>query len=76
MNLDEDQGDMLGDLEELLSRLADAQKRLILMSAKSRTFPDNNTLQKIAALALNISAVEALISDGQSRKMRPAKAND
>lgn len=76
MILDEDGKTMLDDLEGLLSRLTDAQKQLILLSAKSKAFPDNNTLNKVATLALNISAVEALIADEQSRKSRPANAND
>ena len=68
MILDEDGKKMLDDLEELLSRLTDAQKQLILLSAKSKAFPDNNTLKKIAILALNISAVEALIADARARR--------
>ncbi len=69
---------MLDDLEELLSRLTDAQKQLVLLSAKTKAFPDNNTLQKIATLSLNISAVEAAITDAQglAQKSRMAKDND
>ncbi len=76
MILDEDGKTMLDDLEGLLSRLEDAQKQLILMSAKSKAFPDNTTMKKVAILALNISAVEALIVDEQGQKTRPTKAND
>ncbi|RCW79502.1 hypothetical protein C7476_11717 [Phyllobacterium bourgognense] len=54
----------------------DAQKQLILLSAKSKAFPDNNTLNKVATLSLNISAVEALIADARDQKARPVKAND
>ncbi len=61
---------MLDDLEELLSRLTDAQKQLVLLSAKTKAFPDNNTLKKIATLALNISAVEAVITDAQAVNQR------
>ncbi len=69
---------MLDDLEELLSRLTDAQKQLVLLSAKTKAFPDNNTLKKIATLALNISAVEAVITDAQAvdQRIRNTKAND
>ncbi len=69
---------MLDELEYLLSRLTAAQKQLILSSAKSKTFPDNNTLQKIATLALNISSVEALITStqDQTQRARIANAND
>ncbi|MEP7456836.1 hypothetical protein [Phyllobacterium sp. SB3] len=52
---------MLDDLERLLSSLTEAQTQLILMCAKSKAFPDNNTLQKIATLELNIAAVETAI---------------
>jgi len=76
MILDEDRKEMLDDLEGLLSRLTNAQKQLILLSAKSKAFPDNNTLKKVATLTLNISAVEALIADAQDQKARPTKAND
>jgi hypothetical protein len=76
MILDKDGEVMLDDLEGLLSRLTDAQKQLILLSAKSKAFPDNNTLNKVATLALNISAVEALIADARDQKARPEKAND
>ncbi|HMF67097.1 MAG TPA: hypothetical protein VK602_05760 [Phyllobacterium sp.] len=76
MILDEDGKEMLDDLEGLLSRLTNAQKQLILLSAKSKAFPDNNTLKKVATLTLNISAVEALIADAQDQKARPTKAND
>ncbi|WP_114432038.1 hypothetical protein [Phyllobacterium bourgognense] len=76
MILDEDGEVMLDDLEGLLSRLMDAQKQLILLSAKSKAFPDNNTLNKVATLSLNISAVEALIADARDQKARPVKAND
>ncbi len=69
---------MLDDLEELLSRLTDAQKQLVLLSARTKAFPDNNTLKKIATLALNISAVEAVITDAQAvdQRIRNTKAND
>jgi hypothetical protein len=76
MILDQDRKEMLDDLEGLLSRLTNAQKQLILLSAKSKAFPDNNTLKKVATLTLNISAVEALIADAQDQKARPTKAND
>jgi len=76
MILDEDRKEMLDDLEGLLSRLTNAQKQLILLSAKSKAFPDNNTLKKVATLTLNISAVEALIADAQDQKAGPTKAND
>lgn len=69
---------MLEDLEELLSRLTEAQKQLVLSSAKTKAFPDNNTLNKIATISLNISAVEAVISDTHdlNQKAKMAKAND
>ena len=69
---------MLAELEELLSRLTAAQRRLILASAKARTFPTNSTLNKIATLALNISAVESMIAEAQDRAHRAKliKAND
>lgn len=67
---------MLDDLEELLSRLTGAQKQLVLLSAKAKAFPDNNTLKKIATLALNISAVEAVITDTVNQKARMTRAND
>jgi hypothetical protein len=78
MILDENGKMMLDDLEELLSRLTDAQKQLILLSAKTKAFPDNNTLKKIATLSLNISAVEAVITDTQdlNEKAKSNKAND
>ncbi|MBA8876651.1 hypothetical protein [Phyllobacterium myrsinacearum] len=69
---------MQNELGELLSKLSDAQKELIISTAKSNAFPDNNTLRKIATLALNISAVEGLIADTQTRAKRAkmTKAND
>ncbi|MBA8901267.1 MULTISPECIES: hypothetical protein [unclassified Phyllobacterium] len=69
---------MQDELGELLSKLSDAQKELIVLTAKTNAFPDNNTLRKIATLALNISAVEGLIADTQSRAKRAkmTKAND
>ena len=78
MIIDEGGKKMLDDLEELLSRLTDAQKQLVLLSARTKAFPDNNTLKKIATLALNISAVEAVITDAQTvdQKTRMTKAND
>ncbi|MBZ9655007.1 hypothetical protein [Phyllobacterium lublinensis] len=76
MILDEGGKNMLDDLEELLSRLTDAQKQLVLLSAKAKAFPDNNTLKKIATLALNISAVEAVITDTVNQKARMTRAND
>lgn len=54
---------MLDDLERLLSSLTEAQTQLISVCAKSKAFPDNNTLQKIATLELNIAAVEATIAN-------------
>jgi hypothetical protein len=54
---------MLDDLERLLSNLTEAQTQLILTCAKSKAFPDNNTLQKIATLELNIAAVETAIAN-------------
>ncbi|MEK1852924.1 MAG: hypothetical protein AAAC48_13905 [Phyllobacterium sp.] len=78
MILDENGKMMLEDLEELLSRLTEAQKQLVLSSAKTKAFPDNNTLKKIATISLNISAVEAVISDTHdlNQKAKMAKAND
>ncbi|QND52430.1 hypothetical protein HB779_11335 [Phyllobacterium sp. 628] len=69
---------MQDELGELLSKLSDAQKELIILTAKTNAFPDNNTLRKIATLSLNISAVEALIADTQNRAKRAkmTKAND
>jgi predicted FMN-binding regulatory protein PaiB len=75
----ENYGEVMQDeLGELLSKLSDAQKELIVLTAKTNAFPDNNTLRKIATLALNISAVEGLIADTQSRAKRAkmTKAND
>ncbi|MCO4319852.1 hypothetical protein M8997_021925 [Phyllobacterium sp. 21LDTY02-6] len=54
---------MQEDLERLLSSLTDAQTQLIATCAKSKAFPDNNTLQKIATLELNIAAVETAIAN-------------
>ncbi|MHC1549654.1 hypothetical protein [Phyllobacterium sp. K27] len=59
----EDGKHMLDDLERLLSSLIEAQTQLITMCAKSKAFPDNNTLQKIATLELNIAAVETAIAN-------------
>ena len=69
---------MLDELEELLSRLITEQRRLILSSARTRTFPDKNTLQKVATLALNISSVETMITEAQDQTLRArlTKAND
>ncbi|MEK1886287.1 MAG: hypothetical protein AAAB35_01645 [Phyllobacterium sp.] len=68
----------MDELEELLARLTAAQRQLIMTSAKTKTFPDNNTLQKIATLALNISSVETMIADTQDniQRARFARAND
>jgi len=68
----------LDELEELLARLIAAQRRLILASAKTRTFPDNKSLQKVATLALNISSVKSVIAEAQDRTQRATltKAND
>lgn len=69
---------MQDELGALLSKLSHAQKELIILTAKTNSFPDNNTLRRIATLALNISAVEALITDTQNRDKRAkmTKAND
>ncbi|MGH7004674.1 MAG: hypothetical protein ACREIP_12060 [Alphaproteobacteria bacterium] len=53
---------MQDDLERLLLSLTEAQTQLISVCAKSKAFPDNNTLQKIATLELNIAAVETALA--------------
>lgn len=58
---------MLNDLQELLSTLTVARKELILLTAKEKMLPSNNTLNKIAALAATISSVEAVIANSQGR---------
>jgi hypothetical protein len=63
----------LNDLVQLLARLQQAQRDLIVSVAKTAMMPSDGTLRKIADLENTIAAVEALIQEERA-KNRPQQA--
>lgn len=55
---------------DLLHRLQEAQRDLILAAAKSAMMPSESTLRKIADLENTIAAVEAVLEEERA-KLRP-----
>lgn len=55
--------DQRAGLDELCKRLRDEQKSLLLAAAQSAGFPSQSTLQRVAQLELNISAIENTLAD-------------
>ncbi|MGB3415398.1 MAG: hypothetical protein WBA36_01880 [Mesorhizobium sp.] len=53
-------------LDELSKRLREEQKGLLLVAAQSDGLPSQSTLQRVAQLELNISAIENTLADEQA----------
>lgn len=50
-------------LDDLSKRLREEQKSLLLVAAQSDGLPSQSTLQRVAQLELNISAIENTLAD-------------
>ena len=50
-------------LDALCKRLRDEQKGLLIAAAQSAGLPSQSTLQRVAQLELNISAIENTLAD-------------
>lgn len=50
-------------LEDLLGRLKEEQKRLIMAAAELAMLPSNSTLERVAQLELNIAAIEHTLDE-------------
>lgn len=50
-------------LDDLARRLREEQKGLLLAAARSGNLPSQSTLQRVAQLELNISAIENTLAD-------------
>lgn len=50
-------------LDALSKRLRDEQKGLLIAAAQSAGLPSQSTLQRVAQLELNISAIENTLAD-------------
>lgn len=50
-------------LDDLSKRLREEQKGLLLAAAQSGGLPSQSTLQRVAQLELNISAIENTLAD-------------
>lgn len=50
-------------LDELSKRLREEQKGLLIAAAQSAGLPSQSTLQRVAQLELNISAIENTLAD-------------
>ncbi|ODT31363.1 MAG: hypothetical protein ABS35_05095 [Kaistia sp. SCN 65-12] len=50
-------------LDELSKRLREEQKGLLMAAAQSAGLPSQSTLQRVAQLELNISAIENTLAD-------------
>lgn len=48
-------------MEELLERLKEAQRQILVAAASSKALPSDGTLRKVADLEQAIAAVEALL---------------
>lgn len=53
-------------LDNLSKRLREEQKSLLLVAAQSDGLPSQSTLQRVAQLELNISAIENTLADEQA----------
>ncbi len=53
-------------LDKLSKRLREEQKGLLLAAAQSSGLPSQSTLQRVAQLELNISAIENTLADETS----------
>ncbi|HEY4191385.1 MAG TPA: hypothetical protein VGM46_01960 [Mesorhizobium sp.] len=53
-------------LDSLSKRLREEQKTLLLAAAQSANLPSQSTLQRVAQLELNISAIENTLADEAS----------
>lgn len=60
----------MSDLENLLERLKDAQRKLIMDAAKIDMLPPDSMLRRVADLENTIAAVEALIEEQAPRRGR------
>jgi hypothetical protein len=59
----ERRSDVKTELEELLGRLKDAQRELLVAAARAGTLPSDGALRKIADIEVTIGAVEALLEE-------------
>jgi len=50
-------------LEKLAQLLRDEQKKLLVAAAGANSLPSQSTLQRVATLELNISAIENTLQD-------------
>ena len=50
-------------LELLAHRLRDEQKKLLIAAAEHQGLPHNRTLERVAQLELNISAIENTLAE-------------
>jgi hypothetical protein len=55
--------DQRAKLDALCTRLRDEQKGLLIAAAQSAGLPSQSTLQRVAQLELNISAIENTQAD-------------
>jgi hypothetical protein len=55
--------DQRAKLDALCTRLRDEQKGLLIAAAQSAGLPSQSTLQRVAQLELNISAIENTLAD-------------
>jgi hypothetical protein len=54
---------MREQLEKLAQLLRDEQKKLLVAAASTSTVPSQSTLQRVATLELNISAIENTLQE-------------
>jgi hypothetical protein len=54
---------MREELERLAQLLRDEQKKLLVAAAATGTVPSQSTLQRVATLELNISAIENTLQE-------------
>ncbi|MGN6144708.1 MAG: hypothetical protein ACTHOP_14070 [Mesorhizobium sp.] len=54
---------MRQELERLAQLLRDEQKKLLVAAATAGTVPSQSTLQRVATLELNISAIENTLQE-------------
>jgi hypothetical protein len=63
----------MSDLETLLDRLKDSQRKLIVEAAKIDMLPPDSMLRRVADLENTIAAVEALIEEEAHHRGRAAE---
>jgi hypothetical protein len=56
---------MRKDLERMAQLLRDEQKKLLVAAATAGTVPSQSTLQRVATLELNISAIENTLQEAK-----------